>query len=162
MPAVFVLLGLPLAVVLGMLGAGLGARICFVRAEPTFRCKVRFPGDLDEPLLPWPAHRSRARWLRDILLVQRGLLVPRTVALSARPPRREIRRTSSIEVRGLGGDPMVLTLTLDDGRLLEVATRAADLTTLAGPFLVAAIPSLPHAPREPRPHGRSPRTDGYP
>jgi len=154
MLVVFVLLGLPLAIVLGMVAAGLAARIHFARAEPTFRCKVRFPGDLDQPLLPWPSHRTRACWLHDILLVQRGLLVPRTVALSARPPRREIRRTSPVEVRRLGGDPMVLTLTLDDRRVVEVAAHAADLTNLAGPFLAAAIPCLPHAPDAPRPYRR--------
>ena len=154
MSVVFVVLGFPTAVLLGMLGAGLGARICFARgaagAERPFRCKVRFPGYVDEPLPRWPMLRTRARWLHGILLVQRGLLVPRTAALATRGPDREVRHTSRFEVRGLGSDPMVLTLTLSDRRVLEVAARATDLTTLAGPYLTAAIPTLPHAPREPQ------------
>jgi hypothetical protein len=154
MPVGSVLLWIPLGVLLGMLGANLGARLCFARAPSTFRCKLRLPGDPDQPLAPWRWHRTRARWIHDVLLVQRGLLLPRTATLCARGPDRAVRRTSPIEVNRLGADPMVLTLTLDDSRVLEIAARAADVTTLAGPFLTAAIPGLPPAPTEPRPYGR--------
>lgn len=158
MPVMVALLGFPLAMLLGMVSACLGARIRFARTsdagEPAFRCKVRYPGYLDEPLLRWPARRTRARWRHDVLLVQRGLFVPRTAALAVHAPHRHIRRTCRLEVRGLGPDPMVYTLELDDRRTVEVAAGSADLTALAGPFLAAAIPGLPHPPREPRPHGR--------
>ena len=148
------LLGFPLGVLVGVLTATIPVRVRFAREPAAFRCKVRLPGDPDQPLAPWPWCRTRAHWIHDALLVQRGLLLPHAATLRVRGPEREVRRTSTVEVRGLGADPMVLTLTLDDHRVFEVAAGAADLTTLAGPFLAAAIPGLPPAPTEQRPYGR--------
>src|SRR5690348_14448600 len=105
-----VFLWLPPAFVLGMLAATLGARIRFARAPAAFRCKVRLPGDPEQPLAPWPRQRTRARWIHDVLVVQRGLLLPHAAALAARGPDRAVRRTSRVEVSRLGADPMVLTL----------------------------------------------------
>ena len=88
-------------------------------------------------------HRTHARWVHDVLLVQWGVLVPHTVALAVCGTDRALRRTSRLEVSGLGGDPVVLTLVLDDGRVVEVAARSRDRMALAGPYLVAAISALP-------------------
>ena len=45
MPAQSFLLWLPLAILLGALVSGTGARLRFARAPDAFRCKSRFPGD---------------------------------------------------------------------------------------------------------------------
>ena len=143
MPAQSFLLWLPLAILLGALVSGTGARLRFARAPDAFRCKSRFPGDPGATLPPWPRHRTHARWVHDVLLVQWGVLVPHTVSLAVCGTDRALRRTSRLEVSGLGGDPVVLTLVLDDGRVVEVAARSRDRMALAGPYLVAAISALP-------------------
>jgi hypothetical protein len=43
---------------------------------------------------------------------------------------------------------VVLAVPLGGGRVVEVAAHGSDLTTLAGPFVTAAIPELPRAPHE--------------
>jgi hypothetical protein len=154
MPTASVLLSIPLAVplavLLGALAAGAGARLRFVRGGPTFRCKERSADTAEALARRWPRGRGRARWVHDVLLVQRGILRPRTEAWPVSGPDRPIRQTFRVEVAGLGAAPVVLTLRLDDGRTIQVAAREADRTALAGPFLAAVIPSLPRAPTEPR------------
>jgi hypothetical protein len=148
MPATSIVLSVLLAALLGMLAAGIRARVQFVRTEPTFGCKMRVPEPLRPSLSKWPRTRCRAAWAHDVLLVQHGLLRTRLVALPATGPDRAIQPTYRTEVAGLGDVPVVLTLRLDDGRTIEVAARGADLLALAGPFLTAAIPGLPVAPPE--------------
>jgi hypothetical protein len=92
-------------------------------------------------------------WIHDVLLVQRGLLCPRTIALPVCRADRPIRGTDRSEVGGLGVEPVVLSLTLDDGRSVDVAARNRDLDALAGPFLAVLIPGLPQAPTEPQARG---------
>jgi hypothetical protein len=57
---------------------------------------------------------------------------------------------SDVEVGGLGPNPMAFPLRCDDDSLIEIAAAEEDRTLLAGPFLAAAIPGLPRAPRERR------------
>jgi hypothetical protein len=52
-----------------------------------------------------------------------------------------------LDVR-LGLHPISLRMTTDDGDVIDVAVALASRTLLAGPFLAAAIPGLPRAPRE--------------
>jgi hypothetical protein len=61
-----------------------------------------------------------------------------------------VRRTAKSEVPGLGAEPVVFTLRLDAGGLVDLAARGQDASALAGPFLAAVIPGLPPAATEPR------------
>jgi hypothetical protein len=153
MPLTAVLLSVPLVFLLGMLAAGLAHRLEFGRGRHAFRAKMRSP-DKSWPVPPqWPRRRVRAAWVHDVLLVQRGLLRPRTVALPVRGPDHPIRAAGRIELAGLGSLPVVITLRLDDGRMVDIAAREADRTALAGPFLAAAISGLPRAAKEPKHRG---------
>ena len=87
-------------------------------------------------------------------MVHRGVLRRREVGLPAHALDRAVRRTTRLELRGLGDDPVVLTLRLDTGDTVDVAARGGDMTALVGPFLAAAIPELPRAPKEPQWRGR--------
>jgi len=143
---------LALALVLGPVAAGVRARIAFRRAGSTFRCKVRWPdrGTATAPA-KWSRRAAPARWVHDVLLVQRGILRSRIDVLAVRGPDRATRTTSRFEVTGLRARPAVLALRLDDAETVELASREGDLTALVGPFVAAALPVLPPAASEP-PH----------
>jgi hypothetical protein len=145
---------LTLALLLGAVAAGIRARLGQVLAVDTFRCKAR---SADMPCVPpprWPRRGTRAWWVHDVLLIQQGFLRSRAVALGVAGPDGAIRPTCRPEITGLGSDPVVLTLRLDDGRAVDVATRGTDLAALAGPFVVTVLSMLPPAPTEPRMYGR--------
>ena len=113
------------------------------KAGPTFACRVwsppgSRPGRRDRTNL----HRARAVWIHDVLLVQRGRLFPRLLVLPVRLPDDSIRFAKPGEVNGLTTMPLVMELRLDDGSLVAVAAATQDRTSLAGPFLAAAIATL--------------------
>ncbi|HYN95123.1 MAG TPA: hypothetical protein VES42_14835 [Pilimelia sp.] len=150
MPTIVLVLLMPWAFLFGALAAGVGARLRFIRGGSAFRCKLRWLDSWsDVPSFGWRRGRTRAKWVHDVLLVQRGLLQPRTVSLPVRRLDHAIRSSCPVEVRGLGSLPLILTLRLDDGGRVEVAAREADRTALAGPFLAAAIPGLPRPVNQP-------------
>jgi hypothetical protein len=128
---------------LGALAAAGWTRLSFVRAQPTFRCKLRWPDGSQWTPRPWPRRKVRAAWVHDVLLVQRGIVRPRTLVLAAAGCDQAVRTTCRVEVRRLGTHPVVLLVRLDDGRTVEVAARQGDTGVLAGPFLTAAIRNLP-------------------
>jgi hypothetical protein len=70
------------------------------------------------------------------------------LALPARIPDDVLHPLPIGEVRGLGSDPRLLPLQLDDGRVIEVAVPATARPLVVGPFLAAAIPGLPAAQAE--------------
>jgi hypothetical protein len=122
------------------------------RSSPgTFRCTLRAPLDLVGRLpTDWRHGPAHARWVHDVLLVRRGLLGQRVMAMPVRIPDDVIRPAVKGEVRGLGPEPLVLGLKLDGGELVEVAAPVEARTRLVGPFLAAAIPGLPAAAAEPQ------------
>ena len=87
-----------------------------------------------------PAH---ALWVSDVLAYRgspaawkEGLF--RVTAASARPADAEERK----HLRRIGDDPMIATLTVDDGettRQIDVAARASEALTLFGPYAANAI-----------------------
>jgi hypothetical protein len=124
----------------------------FEAVGDTFTCRVRLvagspPG--------WQSRRTRGPdrglWVHDVLLVQRGRWLPRLVAMRVRLPEDSIRVVPRSEFRGLGPAPVVIDLRLDDGALVTVAARPWDREQLAGPFLAAAVESLPPRSQERHP-----------
>jgi hypothetical protein len=144
----YVVLSVALAALLGAATAGAWARLHFARTAQTFRCKVRWPEDWTATAPRWPRRRVRAAWVHDVLLVQRGVVRPRTEVFAACGAPHGVRRTGRCEVSGLGADPVALTLRLDAGGIVDVAARGRDATALAGPFLVAVLSGMPRARRE--------------
>ena len=121
----------------------------FAHSADAFACKVRSPrGDAVVPRKRWPVRRVRAIWVHDVLVVRRGLLVPRTTVLAVRLPDDVVREARQREVRGLGRRPLVIRLRLDDGLLVDVAAAGENRTLLVGPFLAAAVIGLPRGPSE--------------
>jgi hypothetical protein len=125
-------------------------RLRYTRRMAFFRCRI------GPPVVPWRRRarwrigRRRAAWVGNVLLVPSGVLrmfltpfttgMPRTAALRLLEPE---------QARGLGLHPVAMQLMSDDGRLLEIAVSQSSADEVVGPFLVAALPELPQAPREP-------------
>jgi hypothetical protein len=144
MTAVSILTALLVLLPVGAILAGVRTRVHFARTDGAFRCKIRAPYDRLTDIRPqWPRCRTRARWVNDVLLIEHGLLRPRTLALPGRIPDDVIRQANTWEVTGLGVDPVVLVLQLDNGSIAEIAARHRDGRLLVGPFLAAAIPHRP-------------------
>jgi hypothetical protein len=147
-----VLLGAPLCLLVGVAVEAARVRRSFGRNPDVFRCKLRAPGNPSAGLRRrWDRAPRRAVWVHDVLLVQHGALRQHIVALPARLPDEVLHPLPIGEVTGLGSDPQVLPLQLDDGRVVEVAVPAEARPLVVGPFLAAAIPGLPKAPAERRP-----------
>jgi len=156
-----------MAATLAVIGVGMLTRRRFRRLDGAFRCRVhrsdegvltlsrwrprrllrRWFGDWARP---WPRAVAWGVWAHDVLLVHRGLLRPRILVFRVRFPDGPMILMSDIEVGGLGPNPMAFPLRCDDDSMLEIAAAEEDRTLLAGPFLAAAIPGLPKAPRERR------------
>lgn len=121
-------LGIPLWLVLGALGAGVSSRRSFRRTPGVFAVKVR---GADVESNRWPRRTGYARWVHDVLIVHQGLALVRSRALPA-ASASELPLISS--VGGLGDDPVVIRLGLDDGTSVDVATSRTDRDELIGPI----------------------------
>jgi len=155
------------AAMVTMVGTGWLVRRRFRRLEGSFRCRLRRTDDgvlmlsrwrlrrilwswFGDWARAWPGVNAWGVWAHDVLLVHRGLWRPRIAVFRVRFPDGPMMLMSDVEVTGLGPNPMVFPLRCDDEKQLEVAAAEEDRTLLAGPFLAAAIPGLPKAPRERR------------
>ncbi|HZB48951.1 MAG TPA: hypothetical protein VE547_07630 [Mycobacteriales bacterium] len=117
-------------------------RRCLDRAGASFRCQIWSLAGFRPGRRRSRPGRARAVWIHDVLLVQRGRLFPRLLALSVRLPDDSMRFAAPGEATGLGRRPLVMELRLDDDTVVAVAAADRDRTLLAGPFLAAAIATL--------------------
>ena len=121
----------------------------FEVAGDLFACRVRLvSGSPPGWSTRWDRSRAHGLWVHDVLLVQRGRWFPQLVALPVRLPEDSIRPADRKEFRRLGLNPVAIDLRLDDGALVTVAAGKWHRTELAGPFLAAAVASLPPRPQE--------------
>jgi hypothetical protein len=119
----------------------------FARHPQAFRCRI---GDVPGGTgigTRWRRRRTWARWVNDVLLIRSGLLRMGIQAVAAELAPGTVLEYAPLDVR-LGLHPISLRMTTDDGDVIDVAVALASRTLLAGPFLAAAIPGLPRAPRE--------------
>jgi hypothetical protein len=130
--ALFLLVGVPIWLVVGMLGAGLWARRRFTRLPAVFKCKLRTTSGaaagVDDH---WPRLPVYARWVHDVLLVHRGVALVRNIALPVAAVTAGPAPGSAQEVNRLGNAPVVLTARLDSGAVVQVAANRADAVQLA-------------------------------
>ena len=136
--------------VLVLVGACVGVaawtvRRRFRRLPGAFSCRIRRG---TAARLRW--HRTRARWLREVLIVQSGPLGLSLTALALQiAPRAVLHPVTAHGVHGLGDRPCALLFRGDDGLPVELAVAAEDRTLLVGPYLTAALNGLPSARQEP-------------
>ena len=126
------------------------SRARFGRRPEAFRCRLGRTGSVRwRRKARWRLRTTRAVWVHDVLLVQSGLLRLWVTPVAATlAPGVTVRPVPVTEVRGLGEQPVALAVTDEEGRSLDVAVEEGNRTRLVGPFLTAALPGLPWAPRE--------------
>ncbi|MGZ5297028.1 MAG: hypothetical protein ACXWEZ_08905 [Actinomycetota bacterium] len=128
-------LGIPLWMVVGALVGTLLSRRAFKREPGVFPAKLRSrSGDIKTLKSTWKRRPAYARWVHDVLLVQHGVALAQTVALPIATARGAIASDDSGEIKGLGENPLVMTLALDTGASLDLAAPAKARDTMAGPF----------------------------
>ncbi len=133
---VLALLGVPVWLVVGMLLGGLYTRRRYRRAPGVFRCKIRMlsgsPGD--DPSPGWGRAPAYGRWVHDVLVVGRGLALVRFAALPVAAVTSPPTKGDPTGVKGLGPAPVVVSLRLDDGSVIELAAAHDDDVRILGPY----------------------------
>jgi hypothetical protein len=124
------------------------SRVRFARLPESFRCRLSAAASLRRGETRWRRHRTRARWVNDVLLIQDGALRTGVRVLPAWiPPGASVRTVLPDDVRRLGRHPVALRLMTGEGPV-DLAVAESSRLLLVGPFLTAAIPGLPRAPRD--------------
>jgi hypothetical protein len=141
-----------LAVAVLLLSAGVRAnrnRKRFVWTGEAFRCRIRNCGYSSTG---WPRLRRQwsrpmwASWTGDVLMVRRGPVLDRVLALRASVTANGIYRLPARDARRCGPHPVAVCLRLEDGSRIEVVTDEDARLDVVGPYLIAAIHGLPRAP----------------
>src|SRR3954468_19224129 len=130
------ILGVPVWLVVGALLAAFFSRRSFKHAPDVFPAKLRIiAGDAPGVKTSWPRLPVYARWVHDVLLVQKGVPLMRTHSL---PVARAIgvkRISQPGELKGLGPEPAILTLILDNDANVEIAAPSGAVEDMVGPFV---------------------------
>ena len=82
-------------------------------------------GSDEEP--NWPRMSGYAQWVHDVLIVRKGLGQMMSVPYGVSAVEGPIPEEKAGEVKGLGDNPFVTSLRLDDGSVLQVALREKDI-----------------------------------
>jgi hypothetical protein len=128
-------LGIPLWIVAGALIATLLSRRQFKRAPGAFPAKLRIvSGDVPGLKDSWPRRPLLARWTHDVLVVQRGLALVRCDVLGVTQATGSLTTGDPDAIRGLGAEPLLLTVVLDHGASVELAAPADAKSPIVGPF----------------------------
>jgi hypothetical protein len=133
-------LGIPLWMVAGALFATLWSRREFKRAPGVFSAKLRLvSGEVAGLTAAWPRRPLFARWVHDVLVIHRGLALVRSNALGVGRATGSLVAGDPDEVRGLGEEPVLLTLILDGGASVQLAAPSDDRDAMVGPFVGALL-----------------------
>jgi len=155
---VLAVLGVPLWLVVGMLVAALWNRRRFLKNPGVFSTKLRleagsFAGLGDR----WPRVSAYATWVHDVLLINKGLALIRTMPLPIAAGEGIARDADPSKVKRMGDSPVLLRFRLDNGAILQMAVpRDARLLAL-GPY--APVESRQDEPRVMPARPRKRRTD---
>ena len=123
--ALLAILGVPIWLLLGMLGGALWNRHRFKQLPGVFRLKYR-EASSDK----WPRQATYGRWVHDVLLINKGIGLVPTTAVGV----QGLAETAMSETGKGFEQAAIFTFTLDDDTAVQVAV-SSDVTELAqGPF----------------------------
>jgi len=129
-------LGIPLWIIVGALMATLWSRHEFKQAQGVFRAKLRIlNGEVAGVKDRWPRRPLFARWVHDVLVIHRGLALVRSGAHGVARAEGSLTAGDSDSVRGLGTEPLAMTLVLDSGACVQLAAPADERDVMVGPFV---------------------------
>lgn len=148
MPVVILVCAAVMLTVAPLLVLALWSRWRFTRRLPSFRCRVG-PPSRTLRRGRWRLLRTRAAWVRDVLLVRSGFLHLGVTPVTVSVPRAgKVRQLGPGDVRGLGEHPVSLRCATDEGTAIEIAVAGPGVAELVGPFLTVLLPDPPTAPRD--------------
>lgn len=132
--ALLALLGVPVWLVVGMLTGALYSRRRYRQDPDVFRCAGRVrSGSVDPFAKDWKRAPVYGRWVHDVLVLSRGLALVRVIAVPVDAVVAGPGPVDGSAPRGLGDDPLAVTIRTDDGSVLELAASSADRARLMGP-----------------------------
>lgn len=135
------LLGVPLWLMLGWLAAALWHRRETNQLPDVFDLKVRMvSGTYRHTGDSFPRMKARGLWAHDILIIEKGRFIPRTLHFKVMEGIRAPQPADPEEVKGLGESPVTMQYRLDDGGVIEIATSSEELPDERGPFFDSGSP----------------------
>lgn len=123
--AALALLGVPIWLIVGALGAVLWSRRHFKKQPGVFVAKVRLL-EGDQPGIGRKWHGVYARLIHDVLLINKGVALMRVIPVGIGSVESRGRLSEAEGIRIKGRYPWSLRLQTDQGAVIEVATLAAD------------------------------------
>jgi hypothetical protein len=135
--ALLLVLGVNLIVIVGFVAVVVGRRRWLKRQPGEFIGAIRVSGEVDGLAARWK--RGSARWVRDVLVWDKGPFMFRTVLV---PVDRltQVREAKAHEVKRLGDTPVVIVFLSGDATI-EVAATSGHRDLVVGPF--TASPESP-------------------
>ena len=128
-------LGIPLWIVLGILGLKLWQRYQFKQRPDSFEVKIRVEsGAVEGFKQKWPRISGYAVWVQSVLIVYEGLGLGNDTPLPVAALEGPVNTSLVDDVKRLGDGPIVFRLTLDDGATLLLAVPDEARAVAVGPF----------------------------
>ena len=83
---------------------------------------------------------GHAIWAHDVLILEKGLLIPRTIHFKADDGLQPPQPADPDQVKRLGDKPVTMQFKLDGGQIIEIAAQSDDLEDARGPFFTNTTP----------------------
>jgi hypothetical protein len=87
----------------------------------------------------FPRMTANAIWAHDVLILEKGLLIPRTLHFEITDAVQPAQPADSEQIKGLGDSPITMQFRLDHGAVIEVAAPGEDLESAQEPFLTDVL-----------------------
>ena len=138
--AIGALLGVPVWILLGWLAGGLWHRHEIKNLPGLFKTKVRMvSGTYRHTGNSFPRMAGNAIWAHDILIYEKGLLIPRTMHYEIKDAVQPAQPADPDKIKGLGDSPITMQFRLDEGAVIEVVARGEDKESAQEPFIKGAL-----------------------
>jgi hypothetical protein len=139
--AIGALLGVPVWILLGWLAGGLWHRHEVNKLPHLFKTKVRMiSGTYRHTDDSFPHMVGHAIWAHDVLILEKGLLIPRTIHFKADDGLQPPQPADPDQVKRLGDKPVTMQFRLDGGQIIEIAAEGDDVEDARGPFFANSTP----------------------
>jgi hypothetical protein len=134
-PLLAALLGIPIWLVVGALLLMVWHARQVKKTPDVFPCKVRVVSGEALRLSPkFPRRKSYANWVHDVFALRTGPGLLRTYLLPVAAVAAPVRGANPAEVKGLGENPQLLAVRLDNGAVVEIAVPETVTARLREPL----------------------------
>ena len=82
---------------------------------------------------------GRAIWAHDVLILEKGLLIPRTLHYEVVDAVQSAQPANSELAKGLGDSPITMQFRLEEEAVIEIAARGEDSESTQEPILTGEL-----------------------